>query len=652
MDTKVINAYHEKSQKLLSSGLVIVDAALEPLKVLKVLMEGLSPDRKAGLWLTNFKGVPVARTLSPFDLIYLDKDYSVVHCVEISTEGEYEPFRGEPASALVLPPETISSSKIRRGDRLVFRAVDGSSDQPARSESPTVSQASPSPETAPDQPARAHFSNSAFAPPPTQGGGSPLDRFLGARSSRAPAAGTVAALEENSGLRGSIANPSGRLTKSAKSILGNPPILRPSTGEDSIAEALKGSQVSIVIATEPAAYNASAAVEWSPAANLPTRIVPASGAKSFNSPMDYAQESRSPNAIPSGRLMKGVNLAPEMLPIEEPESPILEAQTASASVPRTDELLKRQNSNSATFPEPARSLVSRPEHSLGTVIPLTGASTPNPSAAPQAAATPQQASPMMAAAAAATTENIAANLATPASSSLPAIVSPPPAMPIPSVQPSVSANPAPVREKNLESPVQEAANGSILPITKEPEVYPRTQIQPYKPKEETADRRKAKRPWDIRLLYLLFPEFDPSRPPEIRIPRADEVKEPLPSDEDRPSRKLQFLCWLYPSLHLNHVEQKRSEQRRAVRLPMPGLVAYFFTGGSPRPHPIKDISVTGFYMHTDERWLPGTIVRVTLQMVGASSEGRRDSITVHSRVVRWGPDGGGFEFVLPGFLEQ
>jgi len=24
---------------------------------------------------------------------------------------------------------------------------------------------------------------------------------------------------------------------------------------------------------------------------------------------------------------------------------------------------------------------------------------------------------------------------------------------------------------------------------------------------------------------------------------------------------------------------------------------------------------------------------------------------VHSRVVRWGPDGGGFEFVLPGFLE-
>lgn len=92
MDTKIINAYHGKSQRLLSSGLVIVDAALEPLKVLKVLMEGLGPDRKAGLWLTNFKGVPVARTLSPFDLIYLDQDYGVVHCVEISTQGNTNHF--------------------------------------------------------------------------------------------------------------------------------------------------------------------------------------------------------------------------------------------------------------------------------------------------------------------------------------------------------------------------------------------------------------------------------------------------------------------------------------------------------------------------------------------------------------------------------
>ena len=156
----------------------------------------------------------------------------------------------------------------------------------------------------------------------------------------------------------------------------------------------------------------------------------------------------------------------------------------------------------------------------------------------------------------------------------------------------------------------------------------------------------------MKLLYALFPEFDPSRPPEIRITRIqDKILAEIDDEDDRPSRKLQILCWLYPHLHLDQVKQRRAEERRAPRLPMPGLVAYFFTGGSPRPHPIKDISVTGFYMQTEERWLPGTIIRVTLQMVNAHGEDGRDSVTVLSRVVRWGPDGGGFEFVLPGFME-
>ena len=664
MDTKIINAYHEKSQKLLSSGVVIVDAALEPLKVLKVLMEGLGPDRKAGLWLTNFKGVPVARTLSPFDLIYLDKDYGVVHCVEISTEGEYEPFRGEPASALVLPPKTISSSRIRAGDRLIFRAVDDPTARPAGSEPAPVSQASPSPQFAPDQPARAQFFNSAFAAPPAQGAESPLDQFLGARSARAtvaaPLASTGTALEDGPNPRASIANPSGRLTKSAKSILGNPPILRPSVGAESVAEALEGSQVSIVIATEPAAHSAPAAVERAPAANLPTRIVPASVAKSFNSPSEYAQELRSLNAIPSGRLMKSVHLAPEMLPSAEPEIPEPEisnpeTQFANASIPQENLFFKKPDSK-PTVPELelAGTSESHPEPILGSVIPITDSNafiSQTALSASQLIAAPPPAIPIVPAASA-TTVLVPAESPTPVRNSLPTIVSPAPAKLMPSVRPSPSANPAPVNKKNVQPPVPQTANVSVPPITKEPAVHPRTQIQPSKPKDDTADPRKAKLPWDIRLLYLLFPEFDPSRPPEIRIPRADQVKEPVPSDDDGPSRKLQFLCWLYPNLHLDHVEQKRSEQRRAVRLPMPGLVAYFFTGGSPRPYPIKDISVTGFYMHTEERWLPGTIVRVTLQMVGTSGESGRDAITVHSRVVRWGPDGGGFEFVLPGFLEQ
>ena len=44
--------------------------------------------------------------------------------------------------------------------------------------------------------------------------------------------------------------------------------------------------------------------------------------------------------------------------------------------------------------------------------------------------------------------------------------------------------------------------------------------------------------------------------------------------------------------------------------------------------------------------MPGTIVRMTLQRVGAKGDDPSDTITVNSRIVRWGEDGEGFEFIL------
>ncbi|MGO9438340.1 MAG: hypothetical protein ACLPH3_09925 [Terracidiphilus sp.] len=696
MDTKIINVYHEKSRKLLSSGLMIVDAALEPLKVLKVLMEGLGPDCKAGLWLTNFKGVPVARTLSPFDLIYLDSNYSVVHCVEISTEGEYEPFRGQPASALVLPAKTIASCKMHAGERLAFRAVDAPVIRPAAGSAPAAApQASPSPHPSPsaqppaDRSSTPRFSNSAFPAPPPQAAGSPLDRFLGAsaRNSGVPASvATAATVAQEEAPRASNANPSGRLTKSAKSILGNSPVLRPSASGDSPAEALDGSQVSIVIASDQASYSASGAVQRASAASIPARVVSSSPPKSFNGPAQSAQESRSPNAVvSSGRLLRTVNLAPEMIPNVEPEIPIPDPQVEPASNLQEMQLPQPLISTPAVSPEPHPDPESHPEHPLAKIIPITAASAPVPQSAaaavplipelpvvtPEIPAThapfprsepflppslpePHRSTPVAPSPAASTAITVSAAALASARNSLPTVISRAPAIQKPAAQSPLPASlpPGSVNVKSAQPSVQQVAKATAPPAANQPPaVYPRTQIQPAKPKEDSLALRKAKPSWDVRLLYFLFPEFDPSRPPEIRIPRLDEKKEDISADEETPSRKLQLLCWLYPDLHLDQVKQKRSEERRAVRLPLPGLVAYFFTGGSPRPHPIKDISVTGFYMQTDERWMPGTIIRVTLQMVGGSGEGARETITVHSRVVRWGPDGGGFEFVLPGFLE-
>jgi hypothetical protein len=88
------------------------------------------------------------------------------------------------------------------------------------------------------------------------------------------------------------------------------------------------------------------------------------------------------------------------------------------------------------------------------------------------------------------------------------------------------------------------------------------------------------------------------------------------------------------------------DPRKAPREKAPGLAAYYWTGGAPEAHQIKDISSTGLYVVTEERWYPGTLVLMTLQNTSAGEEVAERTICVHSRAVRWGKDGVGLQFVL------
>lgn len=88
------------------------------------------------------------------------------------------------------------------------------------------------------------------------------------------------------------------------------------------------------------------------------------------------------------------------------------------------------------------------------------------------------------------------------------------------------------------------------------------------------------------------------------------------------------------------------DPRKAPREPVPGLAAYYWTGGPPEAHQIKDISSTGLYVVTEERWYPGTLILMTLQNTDAGPEVAERTICVHSRAVRWGKDGVGLQFVL------
>ena len=86
-------------------------------------------------------------------------------------------------------------------------------------------------------------------------------------------------------------------------------------------------------------------------------------------------------------------------------------------------------------------------------------------------------------------------------------------------------------------------------------------------------------------------------------------------------------------------------RHRAMRVPMPDVVAYCETGAERQSYCVGNISRTGLYLLTGERPTPGSMVQVTLQRLGEGAESREDSIPVQTKVARWGVDGVGLAFI-------
>ncbi len=89
------------------------------------------------------------------------------------------------------------------------------------------------------------------------------------------------------------------------------------------------------------------------------------------------------------------------------------------------------------------------------------------------------------------------------------------------------------------------------------------------------------------------------------------------------------------------------DPRKAPREMGPGLAAYYWNGATPKAHTIRDISSTGLYIVTEERWYPGTLVLMTLQRTAGKEKTAERAVRVMTRAVRWGNDGVGLQFVLP-----
>lgn len=117
------------------------------------------------------------------------------------------------------------------------------------------------------------------------------------------------------------------------------------------------------------------------------------------------------------------------------------------------------------------------------------------------------------------------------------------------------------------------------------------------------------------------------------------------------------------------------DRRREERRHLPGLVAHYWDGSAPRARDVLDISPTGSYLQTEERWYPGTVFRVTLQckqpgtdslnldspdsadasavsLVSAPGDAvpnrqEAQSLRVLAEMVRHGANGVGVRFIFP-----
>jgi len=86
---------------------------------------------------------------------------------------------------------------------------------------------------------------------------------------------------------------------------------------------------------------------------------------------------------------------------------------------------------------------------------------------------------------------------------------------------------------------------------------------------------------------------------------------------------------------------------RAERHESPALVAVHWNGHTPQQNKVANLSTTGAYVLTPEKWNPGEIVSLTFQRNGAIDAPSRNRFTIQVRATRRDTDGVGVEYLLP-----
>jgi hypothetical protein len=85
----------------------------------------------------------------------------------------------------------------------------------------------------------------------------------------------------------------------------------------------------------------------------------------------------------------------------------------------------------------------------------------------------------------------------------------------------------------------------------------------------------------------------------------------------------------------------------AERRESPALVAFHWDGSTPRQNHVGNISSSGAYLLTNERWQTGDIVSLTLQRFGILERSNHRRFTVQAKTVRRDDKGVAVSFLMP-----
>src|SRR5580700_7708170 len=106
----------------------------------------------------------------------------------------------------------------------------------------------------------------------------------------------------------------------------------------------------------------------------------------------------------------------------------------------------------------------------------------------------------------------------------------------------------------------------------------------------------------------------------------------------------QWKSWIQK---LGHPEKPRAQRR----IPS-GLVASQTGNPASQPSIIKNISSSGLYLLTKERWPVDELIPLTIGMQDLPENRADERIRIQARVARHGEDGVGLGFILPDGLDR